>query len=516
MTRLQFLASLSALSLSESGKAKEKRYSHSASWLGDVFPDISRRLKTPLICSDKDYVAGEYLFVHLDNMNKEFIQKSFVNLFSYRPHKWYWEETKEGDRLCAPKGAIVNRADLDTKILEVFSDYIENAINSNDISELRELFPEESDIELKITKNVIDMFGSAIKDKEFRRKLIMEQGKLKIPIDQASKEIKAFATQQMDIAMSKGFVPSRPTAHVLFNISISPNKSTPSLSFQIDPIGGYTYAGGRIYEKQFQEAMEAGWFLPGDSRTHEKDKLILPKTGDGALQMLGETVGNVLARLPYVVKEPLSTVQMGFGNKVYNLAPGVFPPEMAAGKTVGEFRRILREEYPGERIYSKWRGDTLFLSYPAWVRPQPYLAWQSVRHVLAAKREERVIGVADLLEVCGKIDRKSLACLGDEFEACKSLSEWQGVLGPLLSQPSLRRLLQEPGGILWETAEARLTFRPGMTYEASRVQAQRVRLALSDSAPRGRRVGLELLGKEKQLLATLYLDESDPRGKSGK
>ncbi len=510
------MASLSALSLSKSGKAKEKPYSHSASWLGDVFPDISSCLKTPLICSDRDSVAGEYVFVHLNNLEKDFIQKSFVNLFSYRPHKWYWEETKEGDRLCAPKGAIVNRVELDKKILEDFSDYLEDLVNNIDDKKMKEAFPGADDKEIKRTKNVLSMFRDTFKDKESRYKLVMEQGRLRIPIDQASEEMKAFATQQMDIAMSKGFVPSRPTAYVLFGISIDQNESTPSLSFQVNPIGGYTYAGGRTYEKQFQDLMEAGWFLPGDSRSHEKDKLILPKSGDDALQMLGETVGNVLARLPYVVKEPLSTVQMGFGNKIYNLAPGVFPPEMAAGKTVGEFRRILREEYPGERIYSKWRGDTLFLSYPAWVRPQPYLPWQSVRHVLAAKREERVIGVADLLEVCGRLDRKSLACLGDEFEACKSLLEWQGVLGPLLSQPALLRLLQEPAGITWESAEARLTFRPGMTYEASRVQAQRVRLSLSDSAPRGRRVGLELLGKEKQLLATLYLDEPDPRGKSGK
>ena len=328
--------------------------------------------------------------------------------------------------------------------------------------------------------------------------------------------MKAFAAQQMDIVMAKGYVPSRPTGYVLFDLSTAPNESTPLLTFQVDPIGGNSYAGGRTYETRFQNSMESGWFLPGDSRTHEKDKLILPKSGEDALQMLGETVGNVLARLPYIVKEPESNVGMVFGNKAYNLTPGVFPPEIAAGKTVGEFRRILREEYAGGRICSKWRGDTLLLSYPAWVRPQPYLAWQGVRHVLAAKREERDIGVADLLEVCGRIDKKSLACLGDEFAACKNLVEWHGILGPLLSQPSLLRLLQEPSGMAWESAEARLTFRPRMTYEVSRVQAQRVRLSLSDSTPRGRRVGLELLSKEGRQLETLYLDEPDPKSKSGK
>lgn len=292
--------------------------------------------------------------------------------------------------------------------------------------------------------------------------------------------------------------------------------STPHLNFLVDVVGGYSYAGGRTYETRFQELMEKDWLLPGERAAHEKDRLLLPKSGKDALQMLGETVGSVFARLPYVIKEPLSVSPMVFGSKVYpNLVPGVFPPEMAAGKTVGEFRSYLKQEYPGGRICSKWRGDTLLLSYPAWVRPQPYLAWQGVRHILSAKREARDIPVTDLLEICGRIDRKSLACLGDEFPICQNLSQWQGVLGPLLSQPSLSRLLQSPAGILRDSAESALRFTPAMTYEASRVMARRVRLSLSDHAPRGRRVGLELLNKESRLLAALYMDEPDPQNREG-
>lgn len=506
MTRQDFVTSLFAFSLYQEPE-KENAYSHSPSWLGDIFPDISRHLKTLLICYDRDFVAGEYVFIHTNHKDKDFIQKSLVNLFSYRPYRWRWEETKEGNRLQAPRGSIVDKKELDKKILEDFSEYLEDLVENINDEKIKSTFPGADPIEIDRRKLVLNILKEAIPDKETRKKLVMEQGKLIIPLESASDKIKNFAKEQIDTAIAKGFVPSRPSQHVLFNVSISPIKSTPSLSFQVDPIGGSTYAGGRTYESRFQETMEAGWFSTEDSRTHEKDKLILPKSGEDALQMLGETVGNVFFRLPYVVKEPGAVVGMGFGNKVYKLTSGVFPPEMAAGKTVGEFRRSLREEYPGGRICSKWRGDTLFLTYPAWVRPQPYLPWEAIRLLLAAKKEKRDLTVAEMLEICAKTGKYALSCLEDEFPVAKSLADWRDLLGPPGAQPALRKVMQQPSGMTWEAAEARLLFPPLIAFEVSRVSAQRIRLRLSDEAPRGQRVGIELLNGQRQVLATIYLNE---------
>lgn len=222
MTRLDFLASLSAFAPIEEDKAAFCR----CSWLGDLFPDLSKRIAAPLVCLDKDFVAGEYVFLRLSNLKKEFIQPSLVSLFTYRPYKWYWEKTPEADRLRAPLGVRVDKAERDKKVREDFVDHLEDLVNNVDDAKLKESFPKANRNEIERRKNVLGIFRDTFKDKESRRKLVMDQGTLIIPLEQASDAIKNFVAQQVDEATSRGNALPHPPRHVLFNVDIDAGEST--------------------------------------------------------------------------------------------------------------------------------------------------------------------------------------------------------------------------------------------------------------------------------------------------
>ena len=71
--------------------------------------------------------------------------------------------------------------------------------------------------------------------------------------------------------------------------------------------------------------------------------------------------------------------------------------------------------------------------------------------------------------------------------------------------------MQTPLGVEAEPFLRRVKVPETVRWQMQERQARRVRLALSGDAPRGSRLGLELLSKEREILTTIYLPEPDPK-----
>lgn len=218
---------------------------------------------------------------------------------------------------------------------------------------------------------------------------------------------------------------------------------TPTLMISFPNMGGYSYLGGGVFQKQLREEYYDLWLQPGDlRRTVLGDRVSAPPLsrppGEAAPEPWQPVAAERLRALSEGAK--LSFIaRLDFGNTIDHGAP--------SGKRVQEYLDHLADTLPNYQ--AKWRREVLLLTDPAWFQGHGAVEvpFEVVAGLRKAEQEHGFLPLGALSAAVRQLSDQQLLSLGDEFPVLRRAAYWRGIFALHAASPLTAAALTSSRGV---------------------------------------------------------------------
>ena len=474
------------LGVHECGKIEEEQFSVNVGfkYLQELFENINTDENSQFLSSDKDYSSGILLNSSLKNCSDKYFQEIIVQCLSYKFYLWHWEQTNEGHKIVPPGNFRYLSDKIRESVQKGFEDFAENMIQNCDSPQKLADFYDKNRCEyISVSLENQSLALNAFKQfaPDIRSRLDFYRGQSStFSMSDAPPSLRSFAEKQVAEFERNGGATSASLSTITLKGEFGPESLTPELSIGNNAVGIFGCLPGAGYRKKIADALALDWVSKKDSTVHPKDSLMLPVKGKTVWDILSEKT-DFMAHLSHGIEIPAS---------------------FAAGKSIGEFRKSLREYTPA--IYSKWYKDTLVLTYGFWINPEPYVPWSAVQFLKSAKNNNEPVSVEGILVICNTLNLNQFQVLVKDYPILRALPPWQPILR--LADPKSKVPVCSEKGItvqmlLDNCGEQALWIR----NLAERFHAEKIRLDLNADAAVGKRIGIAFLdGDGKNIQKILF------------